>query len=74
PRYALRSAVSVGSHYREIQKQINPFLKKTLNKTLFVQKSNQTLQKRYFFNFKITLCGYKTQKPDENHRAFVGKL
>jgi len=23
------SAVSVGSHYREIRKQINPFLKKT---------------------------------------------
>ncbi|MFQ3258741.1 MAG: hypothetical protein ACI846_002197, partial [Pseudoalteromonas distincta] len=29
PRYALLFPVSVGSHYREIRKQINPFLKKT---------------------------------------------
>ncbi|PKG67035.1 hypothetical protein CXF75_02840, partial [Pseudoalteromonas arctica] len=29
PRYALAFPVSVGSHYREIRKQINPFLKKT---------------------------------------------
>jgi len=42
PRYALRSAVSVGSHYRARLILRKRFLKKTSNKVQLAQKTHKT--------------------------------
>ena len=72
PRYALRSAVSVGSHYRAPRILRKRFLKKTLNKRLFAHFSNQTLQNQYFY---LRLCNFyhylNAKSPVKNHWAFI---